>query len=144
MSVRAHRELTRLRRIAARVLRMQDAADSRVEVFFENSETMSRLKWRYLRRRQKLVDVLAFPEDHDGFPHPEASSKGKKKLGEIYLNWEAFGQDGPYLTYLLLHGVLHLLGYMHDKKSDMIVMQQLESKLCRHIGDCSMEPRARR
>ncbi|MBI4087539.1 MAG: rRNA maturation RNAse YbeY [Candidatus Liptonbacteria bacterium] len=74
------------------------------------------------------VDVLSFAEPK-GFPHPESK---KRFLGEIYLN-RGLRSDFPRLAFLLIHGLLHLLGYTHNKKSDTLKMQSLEKRLMRQV-----------
>lgn len=103
-----------------------------VRVFCARNEDMRLMAARYLRKKKPLVDVLAFPEDAS-FPTPDAP-KGRPLLGEIYVNDEAFRRDMPHLTFLTVHGVLHLLGYDHKRKRDTIEMQDLEQRLCRRIA----------
>ena len=79
---------------------------------------------------EKEVNVLSFPEPK-AFPHPET---GKRWLGEVYLN-RAFARLGAdRLPFLMVHGVLHLLGYRHEKRRDIMKMEALERKLCRALG----------
>jgi ssRNA-specific RNase YbeY (16S rRNA maturation enzyme) len=79
--------------------------------------------------REKMVNVLSFPET-PGFPHPEVP---KNWLGEVYLN-AAFGRQHPdRLPALMVHGVLHLLGYRHDRLRDTMKMEMLEKKLCTQL-----------
>src|ERR1044072_5485018 len=82
---------------------------------------------------EEIVNVLAFPEPTSQlFPHPEA--RGKKWLGEVYLN-RSFARRAPgALPFLLVHGVLHLLGYRHAGLRDTMKMEALEKKLCRALG----------
>lgn len=93
---------------------------------------------RLLRKKNAVVDialvgnkvmvknVLAFPASKE-MPRPDV--KGKKALGEIYLNPAYIRSYGEDLQYMLIHGVLHLLGYDHKKKSDRIRMEKKEHDL---------------
>lgn len=74
--------------------------------------------------REEMVDVLSFPEPK-GFPHPDSR---KRRLGEVYLNLDAARPKS-----LVVHGVLHLLGYRHDRLRDTIKMKALEEKLCKKL-----------
>jgi ssRNA-specific RNase YbeY (16S rRNA maturation enzyme) len=80
--------------------------------------------------REEMVNVLSFPEPA-GFPNPDSR---KKRLGEVYLNLD-FGRREPgRLEALMTHGVLHLLGYRHDRLRDTIKMEALEEKLCKKLN----------
>lgn len=83
------------------------------------------------KNRDKKVDVLAFREPED-FPLPPYL-KIKNNLGEIYLNWDLKPRDFERLTLLFLHGLVHLLGFSHEKERDMIEMEKIEKKIWRQI-----------
>lgn len=76
-------------------------------------------------KEEKYVSILSFPETKD-FPHPE---DGRKKLGEIYVNYDFTKGDLDALSLLFTHGLLHLLGYDHLKKRDRMEMEKLEREL---------------
>lgn len=70
------------------------------------------------------------------FPRPDLNSKGLENLGEIYLcpryayrTNKTNSANGSYIIFLLIHGLLHLLGYDHKKKSDRIRMEGKEKEL---------------
>lgn len=123
------RSLARLQDEARFVLEDQGRPDATVSLEFSTMARMRRLKKRYLGKDQEVVDVLAFPET-DGFPHPD----DPHRIGEILINWDAFKDDYPHMRFLMVHGVLHLLGYTHDGKDDTILMERLERTLCRRIA----------
>jgi ssRNA-specific RNase YbeY (16S rRNA maturation enzyme) len=81
------------------------------------------------RKLGERSDVLAFPEPSN-FPHPE---KKGQNLGEIYLNSRLLNRFDR-LVILMVHGLLHLLGYTHDRKSDTIRMEQIERRLIKKSG----------
>ncbi len=103
-----------------------------VRVFLAKNKDMKLMANRYLHKDKPVVDVLAFPEPRS-FPQPDAP-KGRRLLGEVYVNGDAFGKDIAYLRFLTVHGVLHLLGYTHEAGRDTITMQNLEKRLCQHIA----------
>jgi len=74
-------------------------------------------------------NVLSFPAPK-GFPRPDIKGRW---LGEIYLNPSYIKENGENLVFMLIHGFLHLLGYMHDKKSDRIKMQNKEKELLQFL-----------
>ena len=123
------RALAQLQADARFVLEDQDRASSTVAIGFATMAQMRKMKKVYLGKDQEVVDVLAFPESAD-FPHPDDPDR----IGEVYLNWDAFKDDFAHLRFLLVHGVLHLLGYNHEEKGDIIAMERLERSLCRRIA----------
>ena len=71
-------------------------------------------------------NVLSFPAP-EGFPRPDL--RGCKSLGEIYLNPKYIKEHDEDLGYMLVHGLLHLLGYDHKTKSDRIKMERKEQEI---------------
>jgi rRNA maturation RNase YbeY len=59
----------------------------------------------------------------------------EKFLGEIYLNPEYIKNHDESFDLMLIHGFLHLLGYVHDKENDRIKMELIEEKLCALLSD---------
>ena len=103
-----------------------------VRVFFVSGSELADMKLRSSggnkrapRRSKKEIDVLAFPEPRR-FPHPEEK---RRVLGEVYLNRALTLNDRRRASYLLGHGFLHLLGYRHGSRSDMIKMEKREQQL---------------
>ena len=93
-----------------------------------SSRAMRRLTWKFLKERG-VADVLAFPEPKH-FPHPETRSK---VLGEIYLNTEEAKRRPSRLLFLVIHGVLHLVGYDHLTRRDRMKMGYLEERLLKRF-----------
>ncbi|MFH0890408.1 MAG: rRNA maturation RNase YbeY [Candidatus Liptonbacteria bacterium] len=103
---------------------------ARVGVHFLGNMELRRLKKACLGRDAEVVDVLSFPEKK-GFPDPE--NKGVF-LGEILINKSIAARYPTRVHYLLLHGLLHLLGYDHIRKSDNIKMQEMERLVLLKMG----------
>lgn len=120
-----------LERIAGKSLRFLGVRAEPPLVYFLPDKEMRRLKWRFLRRRAKpgRADVLSFPEP-PRFPHPESR---RRVLGEIYLNRDLKDKSRVRYAALLIHGLLHLLGYTHRGKSDIVKMIQREQWLIKRI-----------
>ncbi len=83
------------------------------------------------RRQDKITDVLSFSGQVAGFMDWQLD------LGEIIIAtgqcWRQARQNGHSFarefTYLLIHGVLHLLGFDHEEKSSALIMEKLEKKI---------------
>ena len=77
------------------------------------------------RGKNKPANVLSFmaPKNFPG-----------NKLGEVYLDPIYIERHREDLNLMLVHGVLHILGYDHEKKSDRIKMEKKEAKLLRKLN----------
>ena len=67
------------------------------------------------------------------FPRPDLL-EGERYLGEIHLNPDKIAANGESLVFMMIHGLLHLLGYDHKEEGDRIKMEQKESELLAAIG----------
>lgn len=101
-----------------------------VAIYLIDDAAMKRLN-RMCRRKNKVTTVLSFEEPH-GFPHPEIP-KGYIHLGELYLAPSFTVGKGEDIRALALHGLLHLLGYTHQKKRGRIEMEKEETRLFRYV-----------
>jgi probable rRNA maturation factor len=74
-------------------------------------------------------------------PEPGAA-EDPESLGDIAIAWEtcareAVEQDKPmaeHVTHLIVHGVLHLLGYDHIEDEDAALMEGLEVRILASLG----------
>lgn len=122
--------------LSRRILRLLKKEGS-VKVILTSGTRMAYLKKKFLLEKKGLsrtlknpVDVLSFREPK-AFPHPEAR---ELLLGEVYLNQEIGNRDPGRLRFLLLHGILHILGYDHESRRDIIKMEKMEETLWRAIS----------
>ena len=94
-----------------------------IEAFLVKSQRMQSLNKRF-RSKNKPTNVLSFtaPKNFPG-----------NKLGEIYLDPAYIRKYKEDLNLMLVHGVLHILGYDHAKKSDRINMEKKEKALLSKI-----------
>jgi len=104
---------------------------------------MARLNETY-RKKKGPTDVLSFPAAEDsgkpGTLRQQVRRTGGKFLGDIAIapkvarrNAKALGRGlAEELKVLILHGVLHLLGYDHE--TDRGEMERIEMRLRRKLG----------
>ncbi len=117
--------------IAGKTLKYLRLSNVRADFYLAGNEAMKDLNKRF-RGKDKAANVLSFPEP-EKFIYPPAlsSSRAKSKkprvLGEIYLNLEQKGEFSP--EHLIVHGVLHLLEFDHQRKGDRIKMEKLEKEI---------------
>jgi probable rRNA maturation factor len=115
------RKLTALADKMLKVLRVRNAA---MDIILLDNKSIAALKARFIKKKTE-PNVLSFPEPAH-FPHPETK---KRYLGEIYLNRDILHKSPERAKALLLHGILHLLGYDHIKKANIVEMEGLEKKI---------------
>ena len=111
-------------------------------VCFISDGEMKRLNTLY-RKKRKTTDVLSFPSEERAQPKGLRSTARVLRsefLGDIAIsprvarrNAKRFGRSmAEEIRILLLHGVLHLMGYDHE--SDRGEMERVEAKLRRRLG----------
>lgn len=79
------------------------------------------------------MNVLSYPAPAD-MPRPDWDGRF---LGELYVNPREARARGEQLQTLLIHGILHLVGYDHEQKKDILDMQAEEGRLlniCKSIS----------
>ncbi len=94
-----------------------------VDIVVLPDREIAALKARFIKKKTE-PNVLSFPEPKR-WPHPEVPHG--RYLGEVYLNREILARSPERAAPLLLHGILHLLGYDHVKKADAARMERLEA-----------------
>jgi len=106
-------------------------AESELSLVFTDDAAIRCLNARW-RHKDKATNVLSFP----AFP-VKAGQKPMPLLGDIVISLEtvqaeAKGQNKPldhHLSHLLVHGLLHLLGYDHITDPEAEVMEGLERQI---------------
>ncbi len=132
-------EVSWLRSVAEQVLLVQ-GADSDVElgVVITSQERVQQLNKSY-RGKDEPTDVLAFYMTSADFIEPP---DGVRHLGEVIISYpQAVLQAKEHrhsikkeLTILIIHGVLHLLGYDHEEPGQERQMRGREAGILSQIG----------
>jgi probable rRNA maturation factor len=98
---------------------------------------------RNYRHIDRITDVISFAFNDDKAPGNQINDpKVERMLGEILICLpQAKRQAKEYgnteqreLSFLFVHGLLHLLGYDHMKKEDEEIMFPLQEKILRKAG----------
>lgn len=98
------------------------------------------------RNKNKPTDVLSFSFLDEklirkiGFKNV-AKPMQQMFLGDIILAFETINKEAlatkkdfyHHLTHLLLHSILHLIGYDHERKKDAAIMEKIEIKILQKL-----------
>lgn len=109
---------------------LDDEEITEVTIAFIDDAAMTELNQKF-RKKAKTTDVLTFPAD-DSYNEPTATGR---PLGDIVISVDQAKRQAldekhslaTEIRYLLLHGLLHALGYDHE--SDQGQMNTLELRL---------------
>lgn len=94
---------------------------------------------RQLRKRRYVPDVLSL----NFTTYQELKAKGSLPfLGELYLCWPQIKKQAKIngkkvdqeLAWVLIHGLLHLLGYDHEQEAPGRIMRALEQKVLTRLN----------
>jgi len=113
--------------------------DSDAGLMIASSKTMQHLNLRY-RNRSGLADVLSFNygEKKDDFPD---LGEDENYLGDIYISYDRviararqhFVSPQQEFTHLFVHGLLHLMGFDHERAEEAAVMEKKEKEILKKV-----------
>jgi probable rRNA maturation factor len=102
------------------------------------------------RGAAKPTNVLSWPSEERGSEYPgqvpeppkPGSADEPESLGDIAMAWETCAREAEeqgksmsnHVTHLIVHGVLHLLGYDHVEDEDAALMEALEVQILASLG----------
>ena len=103
-------------------------------ILLSNDAEVQALNKQY-RGKDKPTNVLSFPDGDVG-------EDGVLQLGDMVLAYETVAREAveqsksfeAHLTHLVIHGVLHLLGYDHEEDVEAEAMEALEIALLARMG----------
>ncbi len=113
-----------------------------ISIKFSDNDEVQKLNSAY-REKDKPTNVLSFPlVPRDLFESLSNSDDGEILLGDIVMAHgvcadEAKEKSIPmadHASHLLVHGVLHLLGYDHETEAEALIMEALEVKALQKLG----------
>ncbi|WP_196260441.1 rRNA maturation RNase YbeY [Pelagibacterium limicola] len=141
MSIEAGEWPETLERLAEKALRAALAGSGRalsgpaeISVLLTDDAHQRALN-REWRGKDKTTNVLSFPQ-----VAPDDPLEGL--LGDISLAHETLVQEAAALSkpfedhfvHLLVHGMLHVLGFDHEKRSEALVMEKHETDIMLEMG----------
>lgn len=115
-----------LKKVAEIVLKGEKKKEADLSIAFVGQGRMRELNKKY-RRKNRVTDVLAFPESKLALEKFKVGPTQKiEGLGEIVICLREVKKNAKRfnsifekeLARVLIHGILHLLGYDHEKDED--------------------------
>ncbi|WP_273790582.1 rRNA maturation RNase YbeY [Bartonella sp. CM31XJBT] len=109
---------------------------SEISLLFTNDEHMAQINAQW-RNKNKSTNVLSFP----AFPL-KAGNRPGPMLGDIIIARETIvfeaAKEGKtfqdHLTHMIVHGILHLLGYDHETDDEAYKMEKLEREILQKLS----------
>jgi len=101
------------------------------------------------RGKPQPTNVLSWPsEDRSADApgavpvYPEPDAVDAVELGDIAVAWETCAREAAeqgkaqnhHVTHLVVHGILHLLGFDHVDDADAALMEQTEARILASLG----------
>ncbi|WP_172328376.1 rRNA maturation RNase YbeY [Mangrovicoccus sp. HB161399] len=97
------------------------------------------------RDKSRPTNVLSWPSadlQSDAAGEPPDLSEAEPELGDIAIAWETCNAEAEamgkpfadHVRHLLVHGILHLLGYDHIRDEDAALMEGLEVAILGEMG----------
>ena len=119
-----------LKKIAGSILKALERTQAELSIALVGDKEMRLLNAKY-RKKNKTTDVLSFPAHHPATAKPIL-------LGDVVISVEHARRQAKErnhslkreMVILLIHGILHLLGYDHERSRwQAKIMADLEVKL---------------
>lgn len=133
--------LARLKETANALLASKALSNYELSILLVDDDRMMGLNSTY-RGVDKTTNVLSFPIAEAMVDDP--SSPLPKMLGDIVISLDTAAREAAengfvledYLTILLVHGFVHLLGYDHERgEEDALIMTNQEKELLKKLND---------
>jgi probable rRNA maturation factor len=125
-------------RVLAETPEIADALPASAAIALSSDAAVRRLNAAY-RGKDSPTNVLSFPAPE---PPPGAAADGPRALGDVVIALETLREEAAatgippahHFQHLLLHGVLHLMGYDHETDEEAEHMEAFETALLAHLG----------
>lgn len=96
------------------------------------------------RNKPQPTNVLSWPSEDRGAEEPGAHPAAPRdmELGDIAISYDTCAREAAemglaiadHITHLIVHGILHLLGYDHIRDRDATLMEGLETVILGKLG----------
>jgi probable rRNA maturation factor len=125
-------------RVLAEAAELSGAYPATAAVALSSNAAVRRLNAAY-RGKDKPTNVLSFPAPE---PPPDMPDGEQRELGDVVLAIETLLDEAKaagippahHFQHLLIHGLLHLIGYDHETDGEAERMEALETALLARLG----------
>ncbi len=136
-----YKELTAkyIETLTKKILTLNKVDNVALCIILTDNEVIHKINREY-RSKDKPTDVISFAYRDEPFPLCDGM---EEELGDIYISLEKAEEQAKdfKVTFmdeflrLLIHGILHLLGYDHERSiEDEKIMQKLEEDILQKIS----------
>lgn len=107
-----------------------------INLVLANADEVHQLN-KDFRNIDKTTNVLSFANIDSPDFNTEAETSDVIELGDIIIAYEVLSQEAEikqipiahHFAHLLVHGILHLMGYDHQEDTEAEIMEELEIKI---------------
>lgn len=125
-----------VRQAAEAAMLDNDAPPSEISVVLSDDEHIRELN-KHHRGMDEPTNVLSFPA-----ARTKAPAGGPRMLGDVVIAFETVEREAAeeakpfshHLSHLVVHGVLHLLGYDHEDDEEAEIMEARERQILAKLG----------
>jgi probable rRNA maturation factor len=121
-------EIRKISALARKIFLLLGKNGYSADIYLIGDLEMKRINRTY-RKKDKVTNVLSFCEPNDFIGAPSKY----KYLGEIYLSMDFIKENQQDLRLMVVHGMLHLLGYDHETAKDRVKMERKERSILSNI-----------
>lgn len=133
--------------VAEKSERLKEQKRIEISLRFSDDLEVRQLNRQY-RNKDKPTNVLSFPQASADIRRPEAGQPFF--LGDIILAYETVENEAKmaeislesHTIHLVVHGLLHLLGYDHENDKDARLMENTETEILEMLGQSDPYSRA--
>lgn len=127
--------------VVAAAKNLKTPPNGRIGLLLTNDAEIQKLNAKF-RQQDKPTNVLSFPAEADEFDQLFAEPDELIFLGDIAMAYETLMAEAEaqkktvkkHFIHLLVHSILHLLGYDHIENEPAVEMEILEIKLLATIN----------
>ncbi len=128
-----HKDAARAHEVARFVLDVLKKNNKVVDIFLLRQNRIHALNKQW-HEKDEPTNILSFAERDILEKFPELMLD-KNYLGEIYISPDFVHKHRQSFDHMVVHGILHVLGYDHIQEKDAEKMEKVEQKILRLLDE---------